>query len=174
MYEQALGTDTVAQLYDSHALKAFRYARAMGLNDADADDAVSESFLRVIKAQASFRGDAAFGTWLFSVLRTTVLNVVRSERRRGRLSAQSGDDPVSLDDPVKAVARKEYFAELSQAIAALAPERRSALSLVVFGGLTLKEAAQAEGVTEPALASRLFQARKAIRAHLTQRHLLES
>jgi RNA polymerase sigma factor (sigma-70 family) len=85
-----------------------------------------------------------------------------------------GNDPVSLDDPARAASRKEYFAELSQAINGLVPEQRSALSLVVLSGLTLKEAAQVEGITEPALASRLFQARKAIRVHLAQRQLLES
>jgi len=172
--EQALDADELAQLYDGHALRAFRYARAMGLSESDADDVVAECFLRILESRAGFRGDAVPGTWLISIVRNTVLNFLRSGRRRDRLHERLESRAVNRENPEEIAAQRECFVALGEAIAGLAPENRSALALVVFAGLPLRDAAQLEGITEPALSSRLYQARKAVRAQLAARQLLES
>src|SRR5260370_3799451 len=49
-------------------------------NEADAEDAAQEAFLKAFRNLASFRGEAKFGTWLVSI----ALNEARSRIRRNK------------------------------------------------------------------------------------------
>src|ERR1700738_5294665 len=62
------------------------YAMALSLlhNEADAEDAAQEAFLKAFRNLAHFRGEAKFSTWLISI----TLNEARGRLRRqstGRL-----------------------------------------------------------------------------------------
>src|ERR1700721_793704 len=68
------------------------YVMALSLlhNEADAEDAAQEAFLKAFRNLASFRGDSKFGTWLISI----TLNEARSRiRHRDALQMQSLDEP---------------------------------------------------------------------------------
>ena len=94
-----LARNEVAELFDEHAARAFRYARAMGLSHADADDVVAESFLRVLRSRGAFRGDAEFPTWLFRIVRNQARDLTRaSSRRRGRHEARAAQAQVAVPD----------------------------------------------------------------------------
>jgi len=183
-----LRRDDVAALFDEHGARAFRYARAMGLSRADADDAVAESFLRVLRSREEFRGDAAFASWLFRIVRNQVVDMARGEsRRRGRQEAAvkrtfgwPGDPegrPARIARnsrrPDEAAEDSEMRAVIGEAIEGLDPEQRMALSLVTGGGLSYREAASVEGTTASALAARVFRARRAVRRHLVDKGILE-
>src|SRR3984957_20324076 len=59
-------------------------------NEADAEDAAQEAFLKAYRNLSSFRGDAKFGTWLVSI----ALNEARSRiRRRDSVKMESLDEP---------------------------------------------------------------------------------
>src|SRR5271154_2372077 len=65
---------------------AFSFLR----NEADAEDAAQEAFLKAFRNLASFRGAAKFGTWLVSI----TLNQGRSPiRSRDNVKMQSLDEP---------------------------------------------------------------------------------
>lgn len=170
------GRAETARLFDEHATRAFRYARAVGLSEADADDVVAESFLRVLRSRESFRGDAAFATWLFRIVRNQVLEFARSEsRHRARHEAALERTRPSVPDrPEYSAERKETHAAVAEALAALDTEERESLSLVTAGGLTYRKAAEVEGITPSALASRVFRARRALRERLVEKGILEA
>ena len=59
-------------------------------NEADAEDAAQEAFLKAFRNLSSFRGEAKFGTWLVSI----TLNEARSRiRRRDTIKMESLDEP---------------------------------------------------------------------------------
>src|SRR5580692_4611848 len=59
-------------------------------NEADAEDAAQEAFLKAFRNLSSFRGDAKFGTWLVSI----ALNEARTRiRRRDTVKMESLDEP---------------------------------------------------------------------------------
>jgi RNA polymerase sigma-70 factor (ECF subfamily) len=183
-----LGQDDIARLFDEHGARAFRYARAMGLSRADADDVVAESFLRVLRSREVFRGDAAFASWLFRIVRNQASDMARGEsRRRDRQEAVAGQTLGSPGGPEGRKARpgsgprrpdetaegRETHAVIGEAIEALDPGQRAALSLVTAGELSYREAAEVEGTTSSAMAARVFRARQAVRKHLVEKGILE-
>src|SRR3984885_1946982 len=68
------------------------YVMALSLlhNEADAEDAAQEAFLKAFRNLAHFRGEAKFSTWLISI----TLNEARSRLRRGKtMKMESLDEP---------------------------------------------------------------------------------
>jgi RNA polymerase sigma factor (sigma-70 family) len=82
--ELAAAGDTRAfeRVYREHAARVHSLARRM-IGPEDADDATQEVFVRVWEKLDTFRGDAAFGTWLHRVAVNLILTRARSRKRHG-------------------------------------------------------------------------------------------
>jgi len=117
-----------------------------GWNEADAEDVLQTTYLKVISGRAPFEGRAAFRTWLFGVIRLTA----REHRRRAashveraeRLGAwlkSSGDHVVLPDDPAE---RSERSGVLLAALDTLPEKQRQVLHLVFYQDLSVREAAE--------------------------------
>jgi RNA polymerase sigma-70 factor, ECF subfamily len=146
------------------------YAMALSFlrNEADAEDAAQEAFLKAFRNLATFRGDAKFGIWLVSI----TLNEARSRiRRRDAVKMDSLDEPdeegktspALLRDwkeiPSEALERKEVRSLLLKAITALPAIYREVFQLRDIEQLSVQEAAQALGITTSSVKVRLHRAR---------------
>jgi RNA polymerase sigma factor (sigma-70 family) len=133
----------------------------------DADDLLSEVWLRAFEARAGYDGrwpDAR--PWLYGIAR----NVLRAHwRRLGRTAPQveaaSSDPWPDVDDRIDAGAR--VFA-LRRALAELPPGDRAVLLLVSWEGLAPAEVAVALGIPQGTARSRLHRARALIRSLLAE------
>jgi len=82
------------------------YAMALSFlhNEADAEDAAQEAFLKAFRNLASFRGEAKFGTWLISI----TLNEARSRiRHRDAIRMESLDEPHEDGEPASPALLRE-------------------------------------------------------------------
>jgi RNA polymerase sigma-70 factor (ECF subfamily) len=147
------------------------YAMALSFlrNEADAEDAAQETFLKAFRNLAGFRGDAKFGTWLVSI----ALNEARSRiRHRAALRMESLDgpedeqgqpSPALLRDwkeiPSETLERKEVRALLQKAVIALPLIYREVFQLRDVEQLNVQEAAEALGITVSSVKVRLHRAR---------------
>jgi RNA polymerase sigma-70 factor (ECF subfamily) len=91
--EQAFAT-----LFQMHQKRVYSVCLLMTKDVAEAEDLTQEAFLQVFRAIGSFRGDAAFSTWLYRVAVNTVLMKLR---RRKSPPAISLDQPISPDSNVR-------------------------------------------------------------------------
>jgi RNA polymerase sigma-70 factor (ECF subfamily) len=157
----------------------YRLARRMLGDSEEAQDAAQETFLRAFRALPSFRGEAAFRSWLIGI----ALNVCRNKRssaaaRARRLSValveedpETGD-PVERDladprpDPEAATQQAETRHALGLALGRLATEHREILLLREMEGLEYDEIAGALGCPLGTVKSRLCRARAALRVAL--------
>lgn len=75
--------DPVAEraLYDAHVDKVYRLSYRMAGDDDLARDFTQETFIRAFARLDTFRGDAAFSTWLHSIATSVALNGLRKVRR---------------------------------------------------------------------------------------------
>jgi len=80
-----------AALFQTHQRRVYSLCLLMTKNVAEAEDLTQEAFLQVFRKIGSFRGDAAFSTWLYRVAMNTVLMKLR--RRKAEPS-------FSLDEPI--------------------------------------------------------------------------
>ncbi len=144
---QADDTDAFAELYDRHAVLAFRIARAICRDHSRAEDAVQEGFLAIWRSRASYRPDAgSFRTWSMMIVKNRALD---SSRHLGaRPPAQTGDacadqpqaDPDSATPQDEAVARSERD-ELLASLRRLPDAQAEVIVLAFYGELSHSEIA---------------------------------
>jgi RNA polymerase sigma-70 factor (ECF subfamily) len=124
-------------LFRRHRTAIHRVIALRTRDDALAEEIAQVAFVRAFEAIETFRGDATFATWLYTI----ALNVMRNELRR-----RSPDRHVPLDDvdlitnalgTGKLVAR-EVRAKLAAAIADLPPKQRMIVELHLLHGLPFK------------------------------------
>jgi RNA polymerase sigma-70 factor (ECF subfamily) len=147
------------------------YIMALSLlhNEADAEDATQEAFLKAFRNLAHFRGEAKFSTWLISI----TLNEARSRLRSGKtMKMESLDEPPEgqghvtpalLRDwreiPSEALERQEVRSLLQQAVTGLPLIYRQVFLLRDVEELSVNESADALGITVASVKVRLHRAR---------------
>jgi len=124
----------------------FGWARSCcGWNDADAEDVLQTTYLKVISGKARFGGRSAFRTWLFGVIRQTAREHRRraeSEWARAEKLQREGDPPQEPDLPDVEVERSERQRVLREALMRLPDRQSEVLHLVFYQDLTIREAAE--------------------------------
>lgn len=123
-------------------------------DEAGAQDATQEVFVKVFRAAATFRQDARFATWLYRV----TANVCMDELRRRRRLLLFGDVPPTLHPAVDAAEPVEPDADIARALGRLSPKLRMTVLLRYFEDLSYDQIAEALGVTSGTVASRLNRA----------------
>src|SRR5713226_7286473 len=93
---QAGDEQAFATLFQLHKKRVYSVCLLMTKDVAEAEDLTQEAFLQVFRSINSFRGDAAFSTWLYRVAVNTVLMKLR---RRKSPPVLSLDEPVSSESP---------------------------------------------------------------------------
>ncbi len=136
--------------------------RVLGGDEADAEDAVQETWLKACRALGRFRWECAFSSWLTGI----GLNVARSRlRRRGR--HQPLDEVAERVPSPGAPPPCEGRLDLERAVAALPDGCRTVLVLHDIEGMKHHEIARRLGIAEGTSKSQLFAARRLLRARLT-------
>ncbi len=79
--------DTLVHKYE---VRAYQYAYRLTRNQESASDIVSDAFVRVFSALQNFRGQAAFGTWLYRIITNCYLDAKKKERNKQTVSLDSG------------------------------------------------------------------------------------
>lgn len=145
----------------AHAEELFRFARTLARSDAEAEDLVQDTFLRVIERGAEFRGDSSPSTWLHRVLHNLAVDRARRSAHEvvvEEVEERWRDDAYTVD--TRAVAEQaEDRAALEDALVRLPADHRAVLLLHDVQGLTSKEIAARLGISLPAAKQRLRRAR---------------
>ncbi|HXH05439.1 MAG TPA: sigma-70 family RNA polymerase sigma factor [Vicinamibacterales bacterium] len=153
------------ELYRRHAARLYNLACRMLGTSADAEDAVQEVFLTAYRRIASYRGEAALGTWLY---RLAVNHCV--DRLRGRIARDDrATDPLDTPGAAAPSVRPDRLVErldLEAAILRLPDGCRTVFVLHDVEGLEHREIAGLLGISEGTSKSQLHKARLRLRALL--------
>src|SRR3954453_1146297 len=82
---------TPERVFREYAPRVYNLARRMLGNDADAEDVTQEVLLQVVRKLSTFRGEAAFPTWLH---RVTVNAALVHRRKRALRDERETPDPL--------------------------------------------------------------------------------
>ena len=149
------------RLYERHGARMKSIAANLLGSVADAEDVVQETFLKVHRGAAAFRGGARFSTWVYRILLNACYDVMRRRRRRPEaelpgagwdLPAEGGDHPLRL--------------VLEDAVARLDERPRAAFLMSAVEGFRHKEIGEILGITEAASRALLFEARRELQRML--------
>jgi len=128
----------------------WRACSALGTKGEEAD-LVQETYLRALRSLRTYRGDSSVTTWLLSIARHVCADDVRRRRRRRRLM-----DRLTIQAREMHVPAPEDFNDL---LVRLDADRREALVLTQFVGLSYEEAAEILGCPVGTIRSRVSRAR---------------
>lgn len=163
--------DRFAQSGDRQALEAvvaalrpqaFAHARRLLGRDSDAEDAVQEACVRLLRDGRRYRPSVPAGAWFAQLVHDACRSHLRAERRRRRREGQVAATVVATA-PVGSAVDEEA---VRGAVARLPGHDQRTLSLHYFAGLSPAEAAAALGVSEPTLRVRLHRAHRRLARHL--------
>jgi RNA polymerase sigma-70 factor (ECF subfamily) len=155
------------KLMRRHSRMLYRAARAILHDDAAAEEALQEAWLRAYRAIDTFRGESKLSTWL---VRIAVNEALARRRKDQRCLAVGGDaEHVTLeqDEPEGMAQRSELRRRLYGGISDLPPAFRSVFMLRAVEGLTVGETAAALHIPESTVRTRFFRARGQLREALS-------
>jgi len=154
------------RLYRWQGTRMKNLARHLLGTQSDAEDAVQETFLKIHRSVASFRGQSSFVTWAFRILVNTCHDLRRSRvRRKENVQAESDELPPALE-PQAAVTHPALRLALERALVRLTQHQREVFLLYEVEGFRHSEIADLLEISEAASKNTLFQAKKNLRGML--------
>jgi len=153
------------RLYAMHGARMKNMARNVLGSAVDAEDAVQETFLKVQRSIAGFRGQSSFITWTYRILINTCYDARRS-RLRKREVANDDSEETLRPEPRAPGAHPSLRMALERALAKLTQHQRDVFLLYEVEGFRHAEIAGMLEMTETASKNTLFQAKKNLRQML--------
>jgi RNA polymerase sigma-70 factor (ECF subfamily) len=153
---------TLAALVSQYAGTLYRVAFSVLRNPADAEDAVQEAFLRVLRHRDTLDEVRDQRVWLIRI----VWNIVLDRKRRAKTRPET-DDVAELSRvlPSKGLSAEQiasaaqHHAHVLACVEQLPAKERAVLTLSAFEELSSVEIAEVLNITESSVRSRLFRAR---------------
>ena len=160
--------DAFEALYRATAPRVFALCLRMTADRQRAQELTQDVFVRAWEALPSFRGDAAFTSWLHRIAVNVVLMGARAERRRVSRVALAEDLEGEVGDGFAPPIDVEQGIDLERAIAKLPPGARRVFVLHDIEGYRHAEIARLTGTAEGTLRAQLHRARKLLMEALSR------
>ena len=165
-----------ATLSERYRQQLFRAAHRITRSCEDAEDAVQDSLLRAFVHITDFDGRSSFGTWLTRIAINSALMNLRKKRASLEIASDCNDDfgadglSYEITDhrpnPERRYAQSEEESMLKKAIQSLRPTLRIVVRIQQLQERSMRETAEAIGISLAAAKGRLFHARVALRRSL--------
>ena len=176
---QAHDADAFELLFRRYFPRVSRQVMQLLGNPAETEEVVQEVFLALYEKAQTFRGEAAFSTWLYRLTANAALSRLRRRQRHREVVMeeylpQFRDDGHHLARPVvdwsstveTQLSNAQLCALLQEAIAELAPLDKAVVVLSDIEEMSNKEIAETLDLTVSAVKARLHRARLFIRGRL--------
>jgi RNA polymerase sigma-70 factor (ECF subfamily) len=169
-------------LVDRFQPRVYGLARRIVGQTQDAEDVTQQTFLSIIEHIDQFRGESSVAAWVLRIATNHALKVLRKRRGLPTVALETAADP---DDSYATLPHPEFIAQwkdnpaslaekvelrqlLDDAVAELDEKYRLVFVLRDIEGLSVRETAEALGLTEANTKVRLLRARLQLRERLTR------
>jgi RNA polymerase sigma-70 factor (ECF subfamily) len=169
------------RLVDAFGDRVYRLALRITGSKEDAEEAAQDALWTAARKIGMFKGDSAFGSWLYRIAANAAYQKLRARKGKSRelsidevLPALDGDgrhfEPIDdwsrrVDDQAL---QHELRDVLERAIDQLPPDYRTALVLHDVEGMSNPDIAETLGISLPAVKSRVHRSRLFVRKRLTE------
>ena len=166
-----------ARLVDAYSGPIYRLGLRMLGREQDAEDVLQNTFLQALTHIANFEGRSSLSTWLYRIAANEALMLLR--RKRPEVSIDDNDSDDDKDDlspsqfidwgalPEEELLSSEGQKALDQAVQNLPETLRMVFILRDIQELSIKDTAEALGLTETNVKTRLLRARLHLREQLS-------
>jgi RNA polymerase sigma-70 factor, ECF subfamily len=169
--------ETLMRRYNA---KLFRIARSIVKDDSEAEDVLQDAYMDAYRHIHDFRGGSQVGTWLTRIVINQGLMRLRKQKRRSVIvpfreprASESESPEVNVEDrttesPSAGVLRGEIRRILERRIDELPLSFRTVFIMREVEDMSVQETAEALGIAEATVRSRLFRARALLRESLAR------
>jgi RNA polymerase sigma-70 factor (ECF subfamily) len=166
--------DAIAELFRRHYTHSIAVARRILPAQEEFLDAVQSAYLSAFRNLQSFRGDASFKTWITRIVLNQCLMRLREPRRHritlsvDHLGRDGAPPTLTVDSrtPESLALRAEIESTVADAVSKLPKALSDVFTRCSVSGLSIRDTAEALGLTVPATKTRLFRARSQLRQEL--------
>lgn len=150
------------ELVARHQDRAYAVALRITRSPSEAAEAAQEGLVRAWRALPGFRGEAAFGTWLYRVVARRALD--RALAQRIRLGREV-EEEAARGEPAEPPQERDHLlaGRLERMLDALSPPQRAAVALYYLEDQGVAEVAAALGLPENTVKTHLHRARASLR-----------
>lgn len=170
--------DKFLTLVEKYQLMVFRTCMGFLHDKDDADDLTQEVFIQTYQSLNSFKGDAAFSTWLYRIAVNASLNRVRKNSRTpilnrleslfdNRKEKEISFTAYDTEDPESILISNDKSRWIQDALDSLPENQRTAIVLSKYDDLSQKEIAEIMNITEGAVEALIQRAKANLRVKLS-------
>jgi RNA polymerase sigma-70 factor (ECF subfamily) len=142
---------------------AYTLAFRILLNDAEAKDAVQDSFIKVWIHLGNYNGKYLFTTWMYRIVVNTCIDRLKEVKRHSEIYSDCISDS---DNPEDSTINRELAKQIRQLSKGLPQKQRIIFVLNDLQGLSLDEASEVLNMPKGLVKSNLYYARKSIKEKL--------
>jgi RNA polymerase sigma-70 factor (ECF subfamily) len=173
--------DAFEELVGRYERRVYTLALRIVRQEQDAEDVTQQAFISALENLAGFREEASFATWLFRIATHAALKIIRKRKGLEMVSLEEATEPRDEHDhiphpefiadwrqsPEELVQRHETQRLLDAALAQLDEKHRLVFLLRDVEGFSVKETAEALGLSEANVKIRLLRGRLQLREQIT-------
>lgn len=138
---------------------AYRFAFTYMKNQQDAEDVVSESIIRALKASDSIKDIKNIKTWFFKIISNTAINDIRKKQKVVPLMSIENED----------IYEDSYnISDVNEMIEKLPREYTEVIILRYFEDMKIKDISEVLGINENTVKTRLYKALKLLKADMEE------
>jgi RNA polymerase sigma-70 factor (ECF subfamily) len=148
-----------SELMRRHEERIFALALRMTGNRADALDATQDTFILAFRKADMWRGDSAYGTWLYRVGINACLDLLRKKKREALPEGEPREEDESRYGAPGVEETVTTRMAVRDALAALPEDYREAVAMHDLGGIPYQEIARLTGAEIGTVKSRISRGR---------------
>lgn len=157
-----------AELYRRHLPRVYRYLLARLGDQYAAQDVVAQTFLAALEGITNYQGSGAFRAWLMTIAHNKAADMFRARRTTVLLEAVV-EMPSPAPSPEQEVMMRLQLEEVLRALSLLSPDRAEALTLRIFGGMSIAEISATMEKQEAAVKMLVYRGLRDLRQRLGHR-----
>jgi len=152
------------QLVSRYQLRLLRFAWRLLRDQAEAEDAVQETFVRAYRALGAYRPDGFFSSWIYRIALNECRRRMRS--RRPTVTLEMATAASAQPDPQNLVLAGERNRLLREAVDSLPEHYRIVMALFYFEEMSVEQIARTLSLSVSAVKVRLHRARERLARRL--------
>ena len=149
----------VEEFINENIERAYRFALTYMKNQQDAEDVVSESIIRALKASDSIKDIKNIKTWFFKIISNTAINDIRKKQKVVPLMSIENED--MYEDSYN-------ISDVNEMIEKLPREYTDVSILRYFEDMKIKDISEVLGINENTVKTRLYKALKLLKADMEE------
>lgn len=154
------------RLYERYCDKVYRKCLSFAKNNAQAEDLTHDIFLKLVMKLGSFKEQAKFSTWLYSITYNYCADYARSTSKYREIYVDDGWERMDLsaDDGLAELAEMEAQ-QIKKAMEKMPFDEQTMLLMKYQDDISIRDIAEVQGLTESAVKMRLKRSRDKLRKH---------